>query len=51
MKLEASNMENCIRHQTVLHELFHAIGLSHEHARADRDHFVRIIYDNIRRGR
>ncbi|VDN58952.1 unnamed protein product [Dracunculus medinensis] len=48
VKLESSNLQNCVRHQTVMHELFHAIGLSHEHVRADRDQFVRIIYSNIR---
>ena len=34
----------------VTHELFHALGRSHEHQRADRDEFVRINWNNIFQG-
>lgn len=31
----------------IVHELLHVIGLGHEHNRPDRDHFVRIHFDNV----
>lgn len=31
----------------VTHEIGHAIGLIHEHQRADRDDYVTIDYDNV----
>jgi len=37
----------CIAHEIVIHELMHAIGLDHEHNRADRDKFVRINEKNV----
>lgn len=34
---------------TLVHELGHTIGLHHEHARPDRDSFVRVLHENIDR--
>jgi hypothetical protein len=38
----------CNSDHTVAHELGHAIGLFHEHQRADRDAYVTIDFDNVR---
>nr|AQM58332.1 venom astacin-like protein 1 [Pristhesancus plagipennis] len=35
---------------TIMHEMLHVLGLKHEHARPDRDNYVKVIWDNIKEG-
>ncbi|XP_052220115.1 uncharacterized protein LOC127837233 [Dreissena polymorpha] len=41
------NLQNCMTLPIVLHEIGHAIGLYHEHTRADRDDNVTVNYKRI----
>jgi len=38
---------SCFVHRVVIHELLHAVGLWHEHARYDRDDHVKIHWENV----
>jgi hypothetical protein len=40
--------DGCQTNRVVAHELGHAIGLFHEHQRADRDQFITIDFSNVR---
>ncbi|MCB0349832.1 MAG: hypothetical protein KDD38_01535 [Bdellovibrionales bacterium] len=39
---------HCDNYETVLHELGHAFGLTHEHQRSDRDQYVEVLRENIK---
>ena len=39
--------EECFSPSTIMHELFHTLGVSHYHQRSDRDKYVIIHWDNI----
>ncbi|KAK6726064.1 hypothetical protein RB195_004403 [Necator americanus] len=49
LMLEHGSEETCMAVELVLHELFHVIGLWHEHMRADRDKYIKVHYKNIER--
>ncbi|XP_078112605.1 high choriolytic enzyme 1-like [Sander vitreus] len=42
--------QGCLYHNTVQHELLHALGFNHEQCRSDRDQHIRILWENIQSG-
>ena len=40
--------EDCFFPSTIMHELFHTLGVDHYHQRRDRDKYVIIHWDNIK---
>uniref|UniRef100_A0AAY4CBJ2 Metalloendopeptidase n=1 Tax=Denticeps clupeoides TaxID=299321 RepID=A0AAY4CBJ2_9TELE len=39
--------QGCIYHNTVQHELLHALGFNHEQTRSDRDNHIRVLLQNV----
>ncbi|XP_024909369.1 low choriolytic enzyme-like [Cynoglossus semilaevis] len=45
------NKYGCLYTSVVQHEILHALGFHHEHSRSDRDQYILIKSENIRRGK
>ena len=41
----------CLYSRIIIHELIHALGFFHEHNRLDRNDYVFVDFDNVRRGK
>uniref|UniRef100_H2ZRW3 Metalloendopeptidase n=1 Tax=Latimeria chalumnae TaxID=7897 RepID=H2ZRW3_LATCH len=39
----------CLRRGSIHHEINHALGIEHEHIREDRDQYVTVMYENIKK--
>ncbi|WKX89332.1 hypothetical protein Q1695_008742 [Nippostrongylus brasiliensis] len=45
--LEYNGGRKCLKTHVVQHELFHVLGLWHEHMRSDRDKYITVNYRNV----
>ncbi|CAG0920726.1 unnamed protein product [Notodromas monacha] len=43
--------KRCFKQGVLLHEVLHGLGFGHEHARHDRDNFIKIIWSNVPEGK
>ncbi|KAJ4432667.1 hypothetical protein ANN_21290 [Periplaneta americana] len=42
--------KQCLRHGTIMHELLHVLGFFHQHSASERDDFITINWNNIKKG-
>ena len=47
LNLQNDNRRNCVKQGIIMHEIMHALGFWHEHARRDRDDHITIQEENI----
>ncbi|XP_063049596.1 high choriolytic enzyme 1-like [Engraulis encrasicolus] len=43
--------KGCVYRKTIQHELLHALGFNHEQKRSDRDLHIKVLWNNVRKGK